>query len=151
MTSLKINTIESDTTTTFSQVPSISATVSAYPAVGLTIPTTTWVQDTINTLLTPFALLSSANFTALTRDSKQVLATTRPENVFCQFGTGAVTAPTTGLVVTFNTPFTTCIFVSTQITAGGNIVIRVTSFNSNTFTVTSGASTVTFDWIAWGY
>jgi hypothetical protein len=150
MTSLKINTIEADTTTTFSQVPSISATVSAYPSVGLTIPTTTWVQNTINTLLTPFALLSSANFTALSRGSKQVLATTRPENVFCQFGTGAVTTSGVTLVVTFPIPFTTCIYVQTQITIG-NTVIRVPSFNSTTFSAFSGTPTATFDWIAWGY
>lgn len=151
MTSLKINTIESDATTTFSQVPSISATVPAYPTLGTTIPTTNWVVNTINTLLSPYALLSSANFTALTRGSKQVLTTTRPENVFCQFGTGVVTAGSGSLVITFPVPFTTCIFVSTQITAGGNIVIRVISFNSTTFTVTSGTSIVTFDWIAYGY
>ena len=148
MTSLKINTIEADTTTTFSQVPSISATVPAYPTVGTTIPTTTWVQNAINTLLSPYALLSSANFTSLSRGSKQVLSTTRSENIYCQFGSGSIISPSA--IISFAIPFTTaCIAVQATTTAGGNIVIRVSSINSTTFMAT--ASTSTFDYVAWGY
>jgi len=59
MTSLQINTIEADTTTTFSQVPSISATVSAYPTIGITIPTTTWVGNALTSSLASYATVAS--------------------------------------------------------------------------------------------
>jgi len=161
MTSLKINTIEADSTTTFSQVPSISATVTAYPTVGTTIPTTTWVQNTINTLLASYAttaslasyaLLSSANFTLLSRGSKRVITTTTAQNVYCQFGSGS--ASTTGATITFSPAFTTsCLSVQCQLTGAGSAsnTIKISSITSSNFVATSASITPNFDYIAFGY
>lgn len=178
MTSHKINTIEADTTTTFSQVPSISATVSAYPAIGITIPTTTWVSDALTTSLASYATvaslssyelisslsayatvaslasyaqLSSANFTLLSRGSKRAITTTTAQNVYCQIGSGS--SSTGGITHTFGTSFSTCLCVICQITgsASATNTIKTSSITASNFVSTSGSATPNFDYIAWGY
>jgi hypothetical protein len=169
MTSLKINTIDADSTTTFSQVPSISATVTAYPSLGTTIPTTTWTNNTITSRLSSYAttaslasyatiaslssyaLLSSANFTLLSRGSKRVITTTTAQNVYCQFGNGSAT--TGGTTISFGTTFGTLLGIVCQIKGAGAATNTMkTSGESTTgFTATSGSASPNFDYIAWGY
>lgn len=160
MTSLKINTIDSDTTTTFSQVPSISATVPAYPTLGTTIPTTTWTNNTITSRLasyatiaslSSYALLSSANFTLLSRGSKRVITTTTAQNVYCQFGSG--TASIGGTTISFGTTFGTFLGVVCQITGAGvaTNTIKTSATSTTSFVATSGSASPNFDYIAWGY
>jgi hypothetical protein len=169
MTSLKINTIEADSTTTFSQVPSISATVTAYPSLGTTIPTTTWTNNTITSRLasyattaslasyatiaslSSYALLSSANFTLLSRGSKRVVTTTTAQNIYCIFGAG--TATTGGATISFGSTFGTCLGVVCQITGAGAATntMKTSAVTDTGFVATSGSGSPNFDYIAYGY
>ena len=181
MTSLKINTIESDTTTTFSQVPSISATVSAYPTIGTTIPTTTWVKNTINTLLSPYALisslsayatvaslsayatvaslsayaqLSSANFTTLTRNSQPVITTTTQgviQNIIYKSGTAIIASSIATILFTDAFPGAMTGAVVSVVSGTATRTVTASLFTTTGFTIYSSAAGGSASWIAFGY
>jgi hypothetical protein len=177
MTSLKINTIEADTTTTFSQVPSISVTVPAYPSVGTTIPTTNWVQNTINTLLSPYALisslasyatiaslsayatvasltsyalLSSADFTSLSRGSKPVISTTTPSIIY-KSGNSTIAGSVANIL--FDSSFPTAMVgaVATFTSGTATRTCATSAFSVSGFTVYGSAAAGSASWVAFGY
>lgn len=135
MTSLKINTIETDSTTTFSQVPSISATVPAYPTLGSTIPTTNWVNNTINTLLSPYALISSLA-------SYATIASLASYATVASLASYATTASLSTYALLSSADFTT-------LTRGTKPVISTTTpsiiYKSGAATIAGSVANITFD------
>jgi hypothetical protein len=154
-------------TTLFSVQPKIISTILANTDNSYNIATTAWVQNTVNTILTSYAstitsltayaLLSSANFTAVSRATYPL--TSAPNNVgsiilcgyaSCLDGVGTVIVPKSGYVF----PNGIDGVVATVYAGNGTSTLTTNSFNnvtSTSFRATSSSASSTFSYICFGH